>query len=144
MTLQSPLAGHGDVPVRQYTTKKLIGIPQEASVKEACQVMVEFGISSLVVLDEREEVIGFITQRDIIQRVVSEGQSSLKPVEEFMSRDPITVDIERPVSEVLREMAKHQITHMLLVEDGKVKGIFTLKDYLDFQGQRPSTSISTG
>ena len=133
-----------ELPVRQFTTKKLIGIPQEASVKEACRVMVDFGISSLVVLDEREEVVGFITQKDIISRVVAEGESSLKPVEEFMSRDPIRTDIDKPVSDVLTEMAKHQITHMLLTENGKVKGIFTLKDYLDFQRQRLSTVISAG
>lgn len=133
-----------DLPVRQFTTKKLIGIPQEATVKEASQVMVDFGISSLVVLDEREEVVGFITQKDIIARVVAEGESSLKPVEDFMSRDPIKTDIDKPVSQVLSEMARHQITHMLLVEEGSVKGIFTLKDYLDFQRQRITTFISTG
>jgi signal-transduction protein with cAMP-binding, CBS, and nucleotidyltransferase domain len=134
----------GDLPVRQYTTKKLIGLPPEASVQEACRVMVDFGISSLVVLDEREEVVGFITQKDIIARVVAEGQSSLKPIEEFMSRDPIRADMDKPVNEVLRQMAKHQISHMLLMDEGTVKGIFTLRDYLDFQRQRLSTFISTG
>lgn len=144
MTSMRTTISEEDLPVRQFTTKRLIAIPQEASVKEACRVMVDFGISSLVVLDEREELVGFITQKDIISRVVAEGESSLKPVEEFMSRDPIRTDIDKPVSEVLSEMARHQITHMLLVENGKVKGIFTLKDFLDFQRQRLSTFISAG
>ena len=144
MTLPLATVDDADLPVRQFTTKKLIGLPQEASVQEACRVMVDFGISSLVVLDEQENVVGFITQKDIISRVVAEGQSSLKPIEEFMSRDPITASIDRPVSEVLTEMAKHQITHMLLVEEGRVKGIFTLRDFLDFQRQGLSTFISTG
>ena len=144
MTFPGNMVNEGDLPVRQYTTKKLIGLPQEASVQEACKVMVDFGISSLVVLDELEEVVGFITQKDIISRVVAEGQSSLKPIEEFMSRDPIQTQMDKPVNEVLTEMAKHQISHMLLVEEGKVKGIFTLRDYLDYQRQRLSTFISTG
>jgi CBS domain-containing protein len=144
MTIITRTMDEGDLPVRQFTTKKLIGLPQEATVQEACRVMVDFGISSLVVLDEHEEVVGFLTQKDIISRVVAEGQSSLKPIEEFMSRDPIKTELDKPVSQVLTEMAKHQITHMLLVEKGRVKGIFTLKDYLDFQRQRLSTFISTG
>ena len=144
MTILGNVVKDEDMPVRQFTTKKLIGIPQEASVQEACRVMVDFGISSLVVLDEHEGVVGFITQKDIISRVVAEGQSSLKPVEEFMSKDPFTADMDRPVSEVINEMAKLQITHMLLTDGKKVKGIFTLKDYLDFQRQRLSTFISMG
>ncbi len=144
MTSAGGIVSGEDLPVRHFTTKKLIGLPQEATVQEACRVMVDFGISSLVVLDENEEVVGFLTQKDIIARVVAEGQSSLKPIEEFMSRDPIKTDIDKPVSEVLSEMAKHQITHMLLMDGDRVKGIFTLKDYLDFQRQRLSTFISTG
>lgn len=133
-----------EVPVRQFTTKKLIGVSRDKTVQDACKVMVDFGISALVVLDDVDKVVGFITQKDIISRVVAENQSAQKPVEEFMSPEPITTDIDKPVTEVLSEMAKHQITHMLITEGDHVRGIFTLKDYLDYQRQRLSTFISAG
>jgi CBS domain-containing protein len=144
MTLLTTHKDQSDLPVRQFSTKKLISVHRGSSVQEASRAMVDFGISSLVVTDDRGEVVGFITQKDIISRVVAEGESPLQPVEEFMSRDPIMTPVDTPVSEVLTEMAKHQITHMLLVEEGKVTGVFTLKDYLDFQSQRLTTMISSG
>ncbi len=134
----------GDAPVRQFTTKRLIGVGKDSSVQEACRIMVDFGISSLVVLGEQERVVGFLTQKDVITRVVAENRPASVQVEDVMSKDPIRIDIDTPVSKVLNAMAKQQITHMLIEEDGEVRGIFTLKDYHDYQRQRLTTTISSG
>ena len=134
----------GDVPVRQFTTKKLIGVSIQSTVQEACRTMVDFGISSLVVLTKGEKVVGFLTQKDVITRVVAENKPASIKVVDVMSKDPIKIDIDTPVSQVLNVMAKQQITHMLIEEEGQVRGIFTLKDYHDYQRQRLTTSISTG
>lgn len=129
------------VPIRQYTTKKLIGVCENESIQKACQKMVEFHIGSLVVCNET--VVGFFTQGDIIERVVAEGLSYTEPVSKIMTRDLITADIDTPVYKVLESMQQHQIRHMLITEEGQVTGLFSLKDLVDPEKQLLETVISS-
>jgi signal-transduction protein with cAMP-binding, CBS, and nucleotidyltransferase domain len=129
------------VPIRQYTTKKLIGVGENETIQKACQKMVKFSIGSLVVCNEK--VVGFFTQGDIIQRVVAEGLPYTEPVSTIMTRKLITADIDTPVYKVLELMQQHQIRHVLITDNGDVTGLFTLKDLVNPEKQLLETSISS-
>jgi signal-transduction protein with cAMP-binding, CBS, and nucleotidyltransferase domain len=129
------------VPIRQYATKKLIGISQNETIQKACQKMVEFRIGSLVVCNEK--VIGFFTQGDIIKRVVARGLPYTEPVSEIMVRTLITADMDTPVYEVLELMQQHQIRHVLITEEGNITGLVSLKDLVDPEKQLLETAISS-
>ena len=130
------------VPIRQYTTRKLIGVPENENIQKACQKMVEFRVGSLVVV-YNEKVVGFFTQGDIIERVVAKGLSYLEPVSEIMTRDLITADIDTPVHKVLELVQQHQIRHVLITEEGHITGLFSLKDLVDPEKQLLETVISS-
>ncbi|ASJ09278.1 inosine-5-monophosphate dehydrogenase [Thermococcus siculi] len=130
-----------NAPVKVYMTRKLIGVSPDDSVKRACEVMVEFDIGSLVVV-EKNRVVGFFTKSDIIRRVVIPGLPNDTPVREIMSGELITVDANTPVREVLDLMAKKSIKHMLIEEDGEIVGIFSLSDLLTASRRRLETAIA--
>ncbi|MBO8173815.1 MAG: CBS domain-containing protein [Thermococcus sp.] len=129
-------------PVKVYMTKKLVGVSPEDTVQEACKIMVKFDIGSLVVVED-DRVIGFFTKSDIIRRVIVPGLSYTTPVKEIMSRNLITTDANTPLREVLKIMAHHRIKHVLIEEEGKIVGIFTLSDLLEATRRKLETSIST-
>ncbi len=129
------------IPIRQYTTKKLLGVTENETIQRACQKMVEFKISSLVVFND--EVVGFLTQGDIIERVVAQGLSYTEPVSKIMVRHLITADIDTPVQNVLELMQQHQIRHVLITEAGRVTGLVSLKDLVDSEKQLVETAISS-
>ena len=129
-----------EVPIRQYTTKKIIGVTHTESIQGACQKMVEFQVGSLVVYDEK--VVGFFTQGDIIERVVARGLPYTEPVSLIMTRELITADIDTPVHEVMELMQQHQIRHVLITERGHIIGLFSLRDLIDLERQLFETKIS--
>lgn len=129
------------IPIRQYTTKKLVGISEQETIQKACRKMVEFRVGSLVVCNN--EVVGFLTQGDIIERVVAKGLSYSEPVSSIMTRGLITADIDSPVSKVLELMQQHQIRHVLITENGQITGLFSLKDLVDPEKQLLETMISS-
>lgn len=129
------------IPIRQYTTKKLLGVTENETIQRACQKMVEFKISSLVVFND--EVVGFLTQGDIIERVVAQGLPYTEPVSKIMVRHLITADIDAPVQNVLELMQQHQIRHVLITEEGRVTGLVSLKDLVDSEKQLVETAISS-
>ncbi|WP_461864453.1 CBS domain-containing protein [Thermococcus sp.] len=128
-------------PIKVYMTRKLIGVGPDDSVKKACEVMVEFDIGSLVVV-ERGKVVGFFTKSDIIRRVVIPGLPNTTPVKEIMTRELITADANTRVKDVLDIMAKKGIKHVLIEENGEIIGIFSLRDLLDASRRKLETAIA--
>ncbi|ANF23430.1 cyclic nucleotide-binding/CBS domain-containing protein [Thermococcus piezophilus] len=131
----------GKAPIKVYMTRKLIGVAPDDTVKRACEVMVEFDIGSLVVVEEGR-VVGFFTKSDIIRRVVIPGLPNTTPAKDIMSSELIAVDENTPLREVLDLMAKKGIKHMLIEEKGKIVGIFSLSDLLTASRRKLETAIA--
>ncbi|ASJ15765.1 inosine-5-monophosphate dehydrogenase [Thermococcus chitonophagus] len=130
-------------PVKVYMTKKLLGVKPDTTVQEASKMMMEFEVGSLVVIDDEGKVVGFFTKSDILRRVIVPGLPYTTPVKEIMTKNLITVDANTPLGEVLKKMAEHRIKHILIEEEGKIVGIFTLSDLLEASRRRLETAIST-
>jgi CBS domain-containing protein len=99
-------------------------------VDEVAKLMVENNCGEIPVIDTNDRIIGVVTDRDIVIRVVAEGKNPVgHVVEECMSRHVITVDEETPLAEVLTTMEKHQIRRVPVVaEDGCCSGIIAQAD----------------
>ncbi|ALM74480.1 CBS domain-containing protein [Thermococcus barophilus] len=130
-----------NAPIKVYMTRKLIGVNPDDTVQDACKIMMEFDIGSLVVI-ENNRVVGFFTKSDVIRRVIVPGLPYTTPVKDIMTKDLITTDSNTPVREVLKIMAHHRIKHILIEEEGKIVGIFTLSDLLEATRRKLETSIS--
>ncbi|AMQ19476.1 CBS domain-containing protein [Thermococcus peptonophilus] len=129
-------------PIRVYMTKKLIGVRPDDTVKRAGEVMVEFDIGSLVVVNDEGNVVGFLTKGDIIKRLVIPGLPNTTPVKEIMTKDLVTVPSTASVGEVLDILSKKGIKHILVEEDGKIVGIFSISDLLEASRRRLETAIA--
>jgi CBS domain-containing protein len=130
-------------PIKVYMTKKLIGVKPDDTVKRAGEVMVEFDIGSLVVVDDEGNVVGFLTKGDIIKRLVIPGLPNTTPVKEIMTKDPVTVPSTAPLGEVLDILSKKGIKHILVEEEGKIVGIFSITDLLEASRRKLETAIAT-
>lgn len=143
--MTSPIADiHHDVemPIRPFVTKHVIGVPAGSTVQEAARRMVEFDVSSLVVVGDDEEVIGFLTLSDLKRKVLAEGRRPDVAVDEVMDREPATIDIGTRVREALELMSTRRIKHLLVEERGRVAGILTFRDLIDVERHSLETHIS--
>lgn len=130
-------------PIKVYMSRKLIGVKPGDTVKRAGEVMTEFDIGSLVVVDEEGYVVGFLTKGDIIRRLVVPGLPNTTPVREIMTKELVTVSAETPLREVLDIMSKKGIKHILIEEEGRITGIFSITDLLEASRRKLETAIAT-
>jgi CBS domain-containing protein len=79
---------------------------------------------------EGDRLVGLVTDRDIVVRVVADGNDpSSTTVGEIMSTDLVTVDPDQPLDEALRLMAAHQVRRLPVTEeDGRPVGIVAQAD----------------
>jgi CBS domain-containing protein len=130
-------------PIKVYMSRKLIGVRPDDTVKRAGEVMTEFDIGSLVVVDDEGFVVGFLTKGDLIRRVVVPGLPNTTPVKDVMTKELVTVSAETPLREVLDIMSKKGIKHILIEEEGKITGVFSITDLLEASRRKLETAIAT-
>ena len=103
-----------------------------ARVTKAAWIMVENGIGSLVVVNEFHEVVGIVTERDILRWTsAATPESHFAKVSDIMSDEVITCGPDAPLEEAHRIMAQHRIRHLPVVDDGKPVGMISVRDVLN-------------
>jgi CBS domain-containing protein len=109
---------------RDIMTCTVATIYPEASAQEAAQLLYQKRISGAPVVDADGNIIGIITEADIISKVNREGLR----VADIMSHDIIAVDEETPVNEIAALLTERKIKRVPVVCEGKLVGIVSRAD----------------
>ena len=118
----------------------VLEIDADSSVLEAVQLMVENNVGSLLVT-ERGEVAGIVTERDYLRRVTLEGRTEEAPVKEIMSAPLVVATLETTVDECMAMMTDRRIRHIPVVDEEKVVGLVSIGDLVKFKSKLQSFEI---
>lgn len=114
--------------VQKYMTSSPLTVSVEQTIEFAAKVMREHHIRHLPVLDGGE-IVGLLSARDIalIENLAGVDPKIVK-VEDAMSQAPYTAAPDATVDRVAAEMAEHKYGAAVVVQNGKVVGMFTTVD----------------
>jgi|KBSMisStandDraft_5_1062788.scaffolds.fasta_scaffold446626_3 CBS domain-containing protein len=99
------------------------------TVADAARRMRDEVVGFLPVCDESREVLGTITDRDIVIRAIAESLPSTTPVEDVMSGEIVSCSPRDDVGVALELMAENRKSRiMCLDEDGQLAGVISLSD----------------
>ena len=90
----------------------------------AAQQLAERGIGAMVVLDDKDQVAGIISERDIVRAIAGAGAAALaSPVQSFMTRGIIYAEPREDLNTLLARMTDRRIRHLPVCNDGKLMGV---------------------
>jgi CBS domain-containing protein len=117
--------------------REVLTIDAAQNTKNAARLMSKFGVSSLIVSSDAD-IVGIVTERDIIVRVVSSGQDPEKvTIREIMSEPIIIVKPETPLDEAIKIMFRERIKKLPVMrreeECMKLVGILSITDVARIQ-----------
>jgi acetoin utilization protein AcuB len=117
--------------VARYMTSAPHSIGRDQTLAVAHAMMSEHGIRHLPVL-EAGKLAGILSQRDLyfVESMGAPGDPKSVRVEDAMSQETYGVRPEVPVEEVALEMADRRYGCAVVIDHGKVVGIFTTTDAL--------------
>jgi CBS domain-containing protein len=116
--------------VGQLMTRDVECTRPDASVYEAARLMKDLDIGSLPVRGERDQLVGILTDRDIVVRGVAEGHDPVMTrVQSVMTQKVVTVFDDQDVTDAVRLMEAHQIRRIVVVDrSSRIVGIVSLGD----------------
>ena len=134
-----------DVKARDVMNPNVVTIKAHETAAKALALMRTNGIDRLVVVDDNHRVVGVITGKDIIDRIVAprkrarlgeekgEKEKTLSiMVESIMSYPPVTAERMDSLAEVIDQMLEHKVSSVVVVsKDNTPEGIVTKKDILE-------------
>ena len=126
-------------------TKSPIICTMESSLKEAAKEMSDHKIGCIVVVDDKKNPVGIITNSDIKNKIAT----GLFPIEtsvtNIMSSPVITGKKDLTVADGQLQMIKHSIGHLCITKDGTVNskliGVLTHHDILVTLGNNPTVIL---
>ena len=120
----------GQWTVGALMTPQPLTIGRQQSLSTAHRLMRDHHVRHLPVL-EHGELIGIVSQRDLYFLVTIRGVDiDTDTVEDAMTSDTYGVAPDAPISAVAKHMARHRYGCAVVLERGKVAGIFTATDAL--------------
>jgi CBS domain-containing protein len=103
-------------------------IAPSASVFEVIKLVAEKSIGALVVMDG-SELVGIISERDYVRKIVLEGRSSkTTSCRDIMTNEVCYVSPERTLDECMAIMTEKRIRHLPVLENQKLVGIVSIGD----------------
>ena len=116
--------------VEQYMSADLKTVGKDEPLVAAHRIMQTHRIRHLPVLHQ-DRLVGVVSERDLfLLETVKNVDPRREPVEEAMTAFPFTVPPKADLAEVARQMWQHRYGSALVVDGGKLVGIFTRADAL--------------
>ena len=121
--------------VEDVMVKEVMTIDENATVKEAAEVMNKFEIGCLIAV-RKGKAMGILTERDLLKRVVAESKDASKTkVKDVMSSPLVVVEPSMDLEEAVRLMFQMKIKKLPVVDEKRLVGLVTLTDIARFQPQ---------
>ena len=107
-------------------------IAPEARVFDAIQLMADKNIGAVLVMSGNQ-LLGVLSERDYTRKVVLKGKSSKETaVRDIMTAGVLTTTPRNSVEECLRIMTESRVRHLPVLEDGKVVGIISIGNLVNW------------
>ena len=115
--------------VKDCMSENVVWVTGNSSIFEVAKLMNENHIGCIPVCDNSQNLVGIITDRDIVLRTIAcDKDINQTKVTDIMTKDVIRTSRDTEVSWVANIMAKNQIRRVPVVEDEKLVGIISVGD----------------
>ena len=115
--------------IERHVTRQLVALDAITPCREAAKVMAEKKIGAVAV-KEGGKIVGIVTERDMVARVMALGDSGVMPIGEAMRTDLPRIPPTSTENDTSELMRTHYTRHLLVEEAGKVVGIISMRDVI--------------
>ena len=115
---------------------QVMSVSPQTRLGDAARRMVDADVGAAMVIDDSGDLVGVITERDLM-RCVSEAPDPETPVRERMTRHVLTASPDTNIPEAMALMVDGHFRHLPVVnEDGHVIGIVSMRDLMAYTSLR--------
>ena len=121
----------------------LITISPSASIRQAATMIADERVGMLLVVDAREELIGLLSERDVVRFIAARGENALaSTVRAAMADIRLIAKPDDPIAGLMREMTDQRARHVPVMSERKLVGVISIGDILKFRLAEKDQEVS--
>lgn len=121
-----PAAPHTLVPDVIHN-QHFVTLGPKQTVREAVRVLAERNIGAIMIT-EGARLVGILSERDVIKRVLQPGRDLDTPIEAVMTPNPDTLPPSATIRDAMGLMVEHDYRHVPVLDGQKIVGIVSARD----------------
>jgi CBS domain-containing protein len=115
--------------IRECLGKAPVTVPPQCTLEEAASLMQHHNVGALLVVSG-DHLVGIVSDRDLAVRGLGLGLLPNAPVDEVMTREPITIQGSDDLLESFPVFRRSGVRRLPVLEDSELAGIITVDDLL--------------
>lgn len=118
-----------ETKVKDIMTYGAITVPENTSVIEVINILVDGGVHAIVVVNQRREPIGVVSEADI-PKAFGRNFDEVKVIE-IMHSPPEVIEMNKSVKDAGEIMRNKHIHRLIVIDDSKeMRGLLSLTDII--------------
>jgi predicted transcriptional regulator len=119
-----------NLKAKDVMTRPVVSARKNASARDIAMQILSGLYSGMPVTDDNGKVIGVVTEFDLLRKV-QEGKELVKlTAEDVMTKNPVTVDENKQVEDVLKTMIENNIIRIPVTRQDRLVGVIARCDIL--------------
>jgi CBS domain-containing protein len=115
---------------QEIMTQPVVAVTRDTTARDVAIQMFLGGFSGLPVAERDGDIVGIVTEFDVIRAIRDGAKVETTTVDEIMTKEVISVDVSTPLDEVLEVLETAHILRVPVTEDGKLVGVISRPDLL--------------
>ena len=121
------------ISVRDAMTTRPVTASTDTPLQEVAKLMKKGNVGSIVITS-KEKLVGIISEKDIVERVVAKGLDFAKlKARDIMTKDLVTINPQEDIYDALLLMGNEEIRKLPVVDNKKLVGLLTSNDILKIE-----------
>lgn len=116
--------------VRDAMTENVLTMTPGRTLREAAKFMSDHNVGAVVIEDPEQPGPGIFTERDLVRSLGKGENPDDEHVSEHLTAQAAFADIEWDLEEAADTMAKGGFRHLVVVENGGLCGIISMRDIM--------------
>jgi CBS domain-containing protein len=118
--------------IAEHMSTEIRSVSQDASLREAGQLMQQWKLGSLLVTNSRAYV-GVLTDSALARDVVAKGLDPCTTTVKLCMRTPVAaIEGDRPIIDAVRMMKEQATRHLAVTQDGQIIGVISVSNILRY------------
>jgi CBS domain-containing protein len=118
------------VKVREAMSEDVLTMTPGRTLRDAARFMVEHNVGAAVIMDPEQPGPGIITERDLVRSLGNGEDPDAELVRDHLTSKATFADGDWGLEEAADAMARGGFRHLVVVHDGDVEGIISMRDII--------------
>jgi CBS domain-containing protein len=115
--------------ILRHKGREVFTVHPSATIAEVADVLMQRGIGAVLVVDEARQLLGVVSERDIVRGLSANGAAALEMTAgQLMTRPLQTASPQTTIIDAMRKMTAGRFRHVPVMENGDLVGLVSIGD----------------